>query len=202
MGEMGSMNRRLVLTTIVITGLLAAITAFAQRRDRSVAGNDIDAITCGRSNAPAHSEFSYDQVMKEIDAISASLKKNLDGTGAQGIDEVVLNERGGFIRLAQGRLRKPPTPEQIQACSVAAVDDATKLQSLLKEIQQFWASFETDDAVDLAKSAQDAAGTVVAKLKGKDFDAAQEAFGSIRENCRDCHFSHRETTAKGFIIKP
>ncbi len=196
------MNRRFVLTIIVIMGIFAAITAFAQRRDRSVAGRDIDAITCGRSKAAPHSEFSYDQVMKEIDATSSSLKNNLDGTGAQGIDEVVLNERGGFIRLAQGRLRKPPTPEQIQACSAAAVEDATKLQALLKEIQQFWASFETEDAVDLAKNAQAAAGTVVEKLKGKDFDAAQEAFGTIRENCRDCHFSHRETTAKGFIIKP
>ena len=187
---------------MVIAGIFLAITALAQRRDRSVAGNDIDAINCGRSTATGHSEFSYDVVMKEIDTTSSSLKNNLDGTGAQGIDEVVLNERGGFIRLAQGRLRKPPSPEQIQACSAAAVEDATKLQALLKEIQQFWVSFETEDAADLAKNAQTAAGTVIDKLKRKDFDAAQEAFGTIRENCRDCHFSHRETTAKGFIIKP
>ena len=196
------MNRRLVLLVIVSTGVFAAITAVAQRRDRSVAGKDIDAISCARSAAAPDSEFSYDQVMKEIDATSTSLKNNLDGTGAQGIDEVILNERGGFIRLAQGRLRKPPTPDQIQACSAAAVEDATKLQALLKEIQQFWSSLQTEDAVDLAKHAEAAAGTVVDKIKRKDFDAAQEAFGTIRENCRDCHFSHRETTAKGFIIKP
>lgn len=199
---MDNMNRRLVLAMIVITGIFIAITALAQRRDRSVGANDIDAITCGRSSAAPHSEFSYDQVMKEIDATSGSLKNNLDGTGAQGVDEVILNERGGLIRLAQGRLRKPPTPQQIQACSAAAVEDAAKLQALLKEIQQFWSSFDTEDAVDLAKSAQAAAGTVINKVKGKDFEAAQEAFGNIRESCRDCHFSHRETTAKGFVIKP
>src|SRR5262245_41748024 len=122
---MDTMNRRLVLTTIVIMVMFVAITALAQRRDRSVAGKDLDAITCGRSTAAGHSEFSYEQVMKEIDAISSSLKNNLDGTGAKGIDEVILNERGGFIRLAQGTLRKPPTADQIQACSTAAVEDAT-----------------------------------------------------------------------------
>ena len=59
-----------------------------------------------------------------------------------------------------------------------------------------------DDAVDLAKGAQDAAATVVDKVKGKDFDAEQVAFGTIREACRDCHFSHRQTTGTGFVIKP
>jgi hypothetical protein len=104
--------------------------------------------------------------------------------------------------MAQGKLAKPPTPEQLQVCTAAAVQDATKLQTLLKEIQNFWASFETEDAVDLAKNAQDAAAKVIDKVKTKDFDAAQEAFGTMRESCRDCHFSHRETTGNGFIIKP
>ena len=171
------MNRQLVLIIIVIMGIFAAITAFAQRRP-------------------------YDQVMKEIDATSASLKKNLDGTGAQGVDEIILNERGGLIRLRQDRQGKPPSEEQIQTSAAAAVENATKLQGLLKEIQQFWASVDTNDAVDLAKGGQDAAATVVDKVKAKDFDAAQVAFGTIRESCRDCHFAHRETTAKGFIIKP
>ena len=140
--------------------------------------------------------------MKAIDVTSASLKKNLDGTGAQGVDEIILNERGGLIRVAADRQGKPPAPEQIQACSAAAVEDAAKLQGLLKQIQEFWASFDTHDAVDLAKGAQDAAATVVDKVKGKDFDAAQVAFGTIREACRDCHFSHRQTTGTGFVIKP
>lgn len=195
------MNRQFVLMMIVITGIFAAVTAFAQRPGRNVVGRDIDAISCGQSPAMPQSN-SYNQIMKAIDAASASLKKNLDGTGAQGVDEILLNERGGLIRLASDRLSKPPSPEQIQACSAAALEDAAKLQGLLKQIQEFWAFFETHDAVDLAKGAQDAAATVVDKVKGKDFDAAQVAFGTIREACRDCHFSHRQTTGMGFVIKP
>ena len=177
------MTQRFVLITIVISGIFAAITAPAQRRANVQTAKDIESITCSQAPAAAHSEFSYDQVMKDIEATSSSLKKNLDGTGAQGVDEVILNERGGLIRMAQGKLAKPPTPEQLQACTAAAVTDAAKLQSLLKQIQDFWASFETEDAVDLAKNAQDGAAKVIDKVKSKDFDAAQEVFGTIREAC-------------------
>jgi len=195
------MNRQILLIMIIVTGIFAAVTAFAQRRDRNTGGKEIDSIACGQAPAMPHSD-SYNQIMKAIDAASASLKKNLDGTGAQGVDEILLNERGGLIRLTADRLSKPPSPEQIQTCSAAALEDAAKLQGLLKQIQEFWASLDTHDAVDLAKSAQDGASTVMDKIKGKDFDAAQVAFGTIREACRDCHFSHRQTTGEGFVIKP
>jgi hypothetical protein len=172
------MNRQFALLTIAIAGIIfVAVTTFAQRRP-------------------------HDQLMKEIDVVSASLKKNLDGTGAQGVDEIILNERGGLIRIAQARKGKPPSEEQIQASAAAALEDAAKLQALMKEIQQFWASVDANDAVDFAKSAQAGATTVVEKIKSKDFDGAQVAFGTVRETCRDCHFAHRETTGKGFIIKP
>lgn len=194
------MKRQFVLMMIVITGIFAALTAFAQRPAGPQVVKEI-AVSCGQSQAIPNSD-SYNQIMKAIDATSASLKKNLDGTGAQGVDEIILNERGGLIRMAADRQGKPPSAEQIQACSAAAVEDAAKLQGLLKQIQEFWASFDTHDAVDLAKSAQDGAATVVDKVKGKDFDAAQVAFGTIREACRDCHFSHRQTTGSGFVIKP
>ena len=195
------MNRRFVLMMIVITGIFAALTVFAQGRAAPPAAKEIDVVSCGQSQTMPSSN-SYNQIMKAIDAVSASLKKNLDGTGAQGVDEIILNERGGLIRVAADRFRKPPSEEQIQACSAAAVQDAAKLQELLKQVQEFWAYFDTHDAVDFAKSAQDAAATVVDKVKGKDFDAAQVSFGTIRETCRDCHFSHRQTTRTGFIIKP
>ena len=195
------MNRQFLLMMIVITGIFAAVTAFAQRRAGTPDVKEIDAVACGQSTAIPNSN-SYNQIMKAIDATSASLKKNLDGTGAQGVDEIILNERGGLIRLAADRLGKPPSAEQIQACSAAAVEDAAKLQALLKQIQDFWASFDTHDAVDLARAAQNSASTVVDKVTGKDFDAAQVAFGTIREACRDCHFAHRQTTGTGFVIKP
>src|SRR5688572_1823119 len=143
---MDNMNRKFVLSMIMITGIFAAFTTFAQRRP-------------------------YDQFMKEVDATSASLKKHLDATGAQGVDEVILNERGGLIRMRQERAGRPPSAEQLQASADAALQDATKLQALFKEIEQFWAAVDTSDAVDLSKSAQTAAATVIEKVKGKDFDA-------------------------------
>jgi hypothetical protein len=195
------MNRQSFLLMIVITGIFAAVTAFAQRLAGNQDVKETEVLPCGQSPATPQSN-SYNHIMKAIDAVSASLKKNLDGTGAQGVDEIILNERGGLIRVAADRLRKPPTEQQIQACSAAAVQDAAKLQELLKQVQDFWAYFNTQDAIDLAKSAQDGAATVGDKVKAKDFDAAQVSFGTIRENCRDCHFSHRQTTRTGFIIKP
>jgi hypothetical protein len=195
------MNRRSISMMIVITGIFAAVTALAQRPAGEQTAKDGNSLPCTPSPATPQSG-SYNHIMKAIDAVSASLKKNLDGTGAQGVDEIILNERGGLIRVAADRLRKPPAEEQIQACSAAAIQDATKLQEFLKQVQEFWAYFDTHDAVDLARSGQDAAATVVDKLKGKDFDAAQVSFGTIRETCRDCHFSHRQTTRTGFIIKP
>jgi hypothetical protein len=194
------MNRQFVLM-IVITGIFAAVTAFAQRPAGNQVVKETGAASCAQSQAMPNSD-SYNQIMKAVDATSASLKKNLDGTGAQGVDEIILNERGGLIRLAANRQGKPPSDEQIQACSAAALEDAAKLQGLMKQIQEYWAYFDTHDAVDLAKNAQDGAATVADKVKGKDFDAAQVAFGTIREACRDCHFAHRQTTGTGFVIKP
>src|SRR5262245_34349994 len=84
----------------------------------------------------------------------------------------------------------------------AAAQDAAKLEELFKETEAFWAQFNTKDAVDHAKNAQKAFAEISAKAKDKDMKAAQNAFGTIGSICADCHFSHREDTGKGFIIKP
>ena len=136
------MNRQLALIIIVIAALLAGATAFAQRRP-------------------------YTQVMKDIGATFASLKKNLDGNSA-----------------------------------AAAAEDAAKLEALFKETEAFWTPFKTKDAIDYAKRAQEAFAEVGAKAKDADIKAAQTAYGAIGSICGDCHFSHREDTGKGFIIKP
>jgi len=64
------------------------------------------------------------------------------------------------------------------------------------------AQFNTKDAVDHAKNAQKAFAEIGAKAKDKDIKAALNAYGTIGSICADCHFSHREDTGKGFIIKP
>jgi len=84
----------------------------------------------------------------------------------------------------------------------AAVQDADKLQGLFKETESFWAKFNTKDAMDYAKRAQKAFGEVSAKAKANDMKAAQTAYGTVGSVCGDCHFSHREDTGKGFVIKP
>ena len=136
------MNRQLSLIIIVTAALIAGTTAFAQHRP-------------------------YTQVMKDVGATFASLKKNLDGNSA-----------------------------------AAAAGDAVKLEASFKEAEAFWAQFNTKDAVDLAKEAQEAVAQVGAKAKDNDIKAAQTAYGAIGRICGDCHFSHREDTGKGFIIKP
>ena len=136
------MKRQVALIVIVTTALIAGTTAFAQKR-------------------------LYTQVMKDVGATFASLRKNLDDSSA-----------------------------------AAAAQDAAKLQEFFKETEAFWAQFNTRDAVDLAKEAQEAVADVGAKAKGNDVKAAQTAFGAIGRICGDCHFSHREDTGKGFVIKP
>ena len=174
------MNRHFVLSMIVVAGMFASITTFAQHRP-------------------------YDQVMKDIGATSESLKTNLDGTGAESYEPVRLNERGGILRNRGGggsRPTGPRTEEEIQASAAAAVEDATKLEGLFREIEQYWTSFNTQDAVELAKSSHESAATIVEKVHSNDFDAAQRAFRDVQQACIHCHFTHRERTIDGFIIKP
>lgn len=86
--------------------------------------------------------------------------------------------------------------------AAAAAEDAQKLEGLFKETEAFWAQFNTKDAVDHAKNAQKAFAEISAKAKENDMKAAQKTYGSIGSICGDCHFSHREDTGKGFVIKP
>ena len=84
----------------------------------------------------------------------------------------------------------------------AVLQDAGKLEELFKETEAFWTKFNTKDAVDHAKNAQKAFAEISAKTKSNDMKAAQKAYGTIGSICGDCHFSHREDTGKGFVIKP
>jgi len=136
------MNRQLILITIVVVGVCASFSAFAQQRP-------------------------YNQVMKEVQATFASLRKDIDANSAD-----------------------------------AATQDAAKLQGLFKETEAFWAQFKTKDAILHARTALDASAAVEAAAKNKDFKKAQASYGAITKECGLCHFSHREETQTGFIIRP
>src|SRR5882724_6942513 len=137
------MNRQFILIFIIIALAFAVATGSAQQHR------------------------PYNQIMKDVGATFASLKKNLDANSG-----------------------------------TAAADDAAKLEALFTETEAFWAPFDTKDAISFAKRARDAAAAVGAAAKGNDIKAAQESYSVIQKNCANCHFSHREETGKGFLIKP
>lgn len=137
------MNRHFVVIMIVIAGAFAGTTAFPQQ-DRP-----------------------YDQVMKDIGATFASLRKNLDANSA-----------------------------------AAAAEDASKLEGLFTEIEAWWAPLKTKDALRYARSAHDAAVAVGAAAKAGDIGKAKESSAAIQKSCGACHFTHREDTGKGYLIKP
>ena len=173
------MNRHFVLSMIFVVGIFASITTFAQQRP-------------------------YDEVMKDIGIASESLRTHLDGTGAQSYQPVRLDERGGILRNQGGRRQPigPRTDEEIQASAAAAVEEATKLDGLFREIEQFWASLNTQDAVTLSKTSHESAAAIVEKLNDNDFDGAQIAFRDVQQACIHCHFTHRQRTIDGFFIRP
>ena len=170
------MSRRIAVAVILIAALLAAGTIFAQQRP-------------------------YNTVMKEIGTTFASLKKSLDASGV-GAPAAAAGGRGGAPAPAAEEGGRGAAPAWDQSVRDSAVSDATKLQGLFKETESFWAKFDTHDAMNFAKSAQDGAEQVVAAAKANDPRKAQAAYATIQKNCGTCHFTHREETGKGFLIRP
>ena len=174
------MSRRIAVTVILIAALLAATTVFAQQRP-------------------------YNQIMKDIQGTFASLKKSLDASGVTAAAAPAGGRGGGDDEAAApgGRGGRGAAPANWdQSVRDAAVQDATKLQGLFKETEDFWGKFNTHDAMGFAKSAQDGADQVIAATKANDPRKAQAAYAAIQKNCGLCHFTHREETGKGFFIKP
>ena len=173
------MSRRIAVVVILVAALLAATTIFAQQRP-------------------------YNQIMKDVQGTFASLKKSLDASGTAG-PAVAAAGRGAAPAAAEdagGRGRGGAAPEWDQASKDAAVQDATKLQGLFKETEAFWAKFDTHDAMNFAKTAQDGADQISAAVKANDPRKAQAAYATIQKACGNCHFTHREETGKGFLIRP
>ena len=170
------MSRRIAVVVILIAALLAATTIFAQQRP-------------------------YNLIMKDIQGTFASLKKSLDASGVTAAAPAPAG-RGAAPAVEEGGGRGAAPANWDQAAKDSAVQDAAKLQGLFKETESFWAKFDTHDAMNFAKSAQDGADQVAAAVKANDPRKAQAAYAAIQKNCGTCHFSHREETGKGFLIRP
>jgi cytochrome c556 len=170
------MSRRIAVVVILITALMAATTIFAQQRP-------------------------YNEVMKDIQSTFQNLKKSLDASGVTAAPAAA-GGRGAPPPAAEADAGKGAPPNWDQSVRDSAVQDAQKLEALFKETESFWAKFDTHDAMNFAKSAQDGAGQVAAAAKANDPRKAQAAYTAIQKNCGTCHFSHREETGKGFLIRP
>ena len=103
------------------------------------------------------------------------------------------------VNATFGNLRK----NLDSAAMPSAAEDATKLQSLFKETEDFWKAFKTKDAIEAAKSAGAASETLAAAARDGNAQKAQAAYGSIGKYCKACHDSHRELMPdKSYRIKP
>jgi hypothetical protein len=82
-------------------------------------------------------------------------------------------------------------------------EDAARLESLFAEVEDFWAVFETQDAIELAISAQQGAHDVASAAADNDAESARAGFAMIQRTCESCHTAHREEMPDGsFRIKP
>src|SRR6516162_7112387 len=137
------MSRRIAVAVILIAALLAATTIFAQQRP-------------------------YNLIMKDVQSTFASLKKSLDASGVTGAAPAAGGRGAAPAAEEAGGGRGAAPPNWDQAVRDSAVQDATKLQGLFKETEAFWAKFDTHDAMNFAKSAQDGADQVAAAVKAND----------------------------------
>ena len=129
----------------------------------------------------------YDQVMKDIGAAFNSLEENLEPDEESA--EAALDEESAEAALDE-------------ESAEAAVEDAAKLEGLFEEVEAFWAPFNAQYALDLARDAREAAAAVGAAVRGNDIEMAQEGYAAMQTSCTNCHYSHRVVTDSGFLIKP
>lgn len=84
-----------------------------------------------------------------------------------------------------------------------SIRDAERLQSLLKETEDFWVPFKTKDALDAARGGHTTATAVANAAREASFTKAQAAYANIGKYCKACHDSHRELMPdRTYRIKP
>ena len=108
-------------------------------------------------------------------------------------DELMRDIRTAYRSLGENLEANDPS---------TAVNNATQLEGLFREIEAFWTRLETQDAMGFASEAADAAATVAARTGEEDIDGAKVPYEAIGATCGNCHDAHRETIVGGFRIKP
>jgi hypothetical protein len=84
-----------------------------------------------------------------------------------------------------------------------AFEDASKLQKLFKEVEDFWTPFDTKDAIEAARGAQNSFAALSRSVQVNNFQQAVSTYNSAAQFCRNCHSVHRIQAAdKSYLIKP
>ena len=84
-----------------------------------------------------------------------------------------------------------------------AFEDASRLQALFKEVEQFWTPFDTKDAIDAARGAQNSFVALSRSVQVNNFQQALTTYNGAAQYCRNCHSVHRIQAAdKSYRIKP
>ncbi len=77
----------------------------------------------------------------------------------------------------------------------AALADAQVIQTVLKETESYFAKRgATAEAVKIAQQGESSIATVIAALRGSDFEAALAAARDTAKNCRSCHDIYKPLT--------
>ena len=79
--------------------------------------------------------------------------------------------------------------------------DAAKLQDTFKQVEGFWQTRNSADAMNFAKQAQTAAASISKDVEAGNMDQAAADAKSLAAVCGQCHMAHREKGDSGFKIK-
>lgn len=109
--------------------------------------------------------------------------------------DVIMKEIGATFAALRSEVQSPDL--------AASVGDAEKLARLFTEVEEFWARFKTNDAIDAARGARDASRAIAQAARGKDAQTAATNVSGLGGFCTRCHGTHREQMPdKTYRIKP
>lgn len=78
-----------------------------------------------------------------------------------------------------------------------AAADAAKLEAVFKQVGEFFAKRNADDAVKWSQQAVTAAREAGAAAKAGDFEKAAASMKGMNATCTACHAAHRERLPEG-----
>jgi cytochrome c556 len=97
------------------------------------------------------------------------------------------------VMATMGKLKKGLDAKSLHD----AAGDAEKMQGLFKDAEAIFAGLNIADAVQMAKTAQSAAGEIVNAGHSDNAEGASAAFSKLGGTCKGCHDAHREKLPDG-----